>query len=92
MNLLTKAIWIVGVALLIVAGFSLLPNASDFPLPTEYSTGLINAFAALKTFNRILPIDTLVIVLGFGILIKTTTKMLLPFILWTIKKFTGSGE
>jgi len=92
MSLITLAIWITAVVAFLAAGIALLPNGSDHPLPPEIITATETLYSWLWSFNSIFPVDTLVQVLGYAVLIEIFTKILYPMVFWIIKTLTGGGE
>jgi len=92
MSLLTLGIWIASVITLITAGVALLPNGSDHPLPPEIVTGTQTLYHWLYSFNNILPVDTLILVLGYAVLIEIFCRIVYPLIFWLIKVVSGAGE
>lgn len=91
----TTVTWVASF-LLIVAfltiGIALLPNGADHPLPPEAITATISVFQWLTAFNAILPVDTLIKVLGFGVLIQVVIRLIIPALSWVIKTITGGGQ
>jgi len=92
MSLLTLALWIAGVIAFVGTGLALLPAGADHPLPIEIITATQTLYTWLYSINNILPVDTLVTVLGYGVLIEIITRIIWPMVFWLIKVITGGGE
>jgi len=73
-------------------GIALLPSGVDHPLPPEVVTATVSLFQWLTAFNAILPVDTLVRVLGFGVLLQVVLRLIIPALAWVIKTITGGGQ
>jgi len=87
--------WTLGFATIVAflgIGIALLPSGVDHPLPPEVVTATVSVFQWLTAFNAILPVDTLVKVLGFGVLIQITIRLIIPTLAWVIRTITGGGQ
>jgi len=92
MSLVTLGIWVAGVFALIVAGIALLPNGADHPLPPEIASAMINLYHWLYSLNNILPVDTLIKVVGIAVLLEIFTRIVYPLVFTFIKWMSGSGQ
>jgi len=89
MSLLTLGIWVVATVAFIVAGIALLPDGNDYPLPPEFATAIETLYTWLYSFNNLFPVDTLVQVLLYGVLLLIVTRILWPMIFFIIRLVTA---
>lgn len=92
MSLITLGVWIAAVIAFLATGIALLPNGADYPLPQEVVTATQSLYQWLYSLNSIFPVDTLVAVLGYAVLIEIFTKLVWPLIFWIFKTITGGGQ
>jgi len=92
MSLLTLGIWIASVLGLLSAGIALLPDGSAHPLPQGVIDATQTLYVWLYSFNNIFPVDVLIQVVGYAVLIEIFTRIVYPLIFWLLKVITGAGE
>jgi len=86
MNIVTLGIKIFVVFALVIGAINLLPPGSQHPLPVEIGDSIALIFGYLYALNILLPVDTLFLVAGYAIAIKTFTKIVYPIVLWLLRQ------
>jgi len=89
MTLLTKAIWISAIVAMLAGLVTVLPSGSEYPLPNEIVTATQTLYSWLLSFNNIFPVDTLVTILIYGLLIQVAIKILWPVLVFFFNSITG---
>lgn len=86
---LNYTLYLGAVLALITAGYALLPPASAHPYPPEIATAITTLYSWLYSLNNIFPVDTLVTVLGYSIVLELIVSFFYPVIMWIIKRFSA---
>jgi len=76
----------------LVIGVALLPNGADYPFPPQAVTAIQTAYHWMYSLNMLFPVDTLIQVAYYGIIITIFTKLVWPTVFWLFKTVTGGGE
>jgi len=72
---------------LLIGGFALLPNSTQYPYPTEIATALITLYSWLYSFNNIFPVDTLIVVVSYTLALEVVLTFLMPVVFWLYAQF-----
>jgi len=75
--------------ILLIGGFALLPDASQYPYPTEIATALVTLYTWLYSFNSIFPVDTLIVVVSYTLALEVIIMFLMPVVFWIMGQFRG---
>jgi len=83
---------IIAAVAFITVGLALLPDGASHPLPQGVIDATTTLYSWLWSFNNIFPVDVLVQVVGYAVLISIITGIVWPIMFWIIKVVTGAGE
>jgi len=59
---------------------------------TEITTAINTLYQWLYSFNNILPVDTVITILKYSLVIAFITKLLWPSLLWIFESITGTNR
>lgn len=90
MSILSLGIWFAGLFGFFIVIINALPSASTLPYPQEATDAINTLWGYTYGFNLIFPLDTLVTLLGFSLIIKTAVYIVWPGLLWLLKFVRGS--
>jgi len=88
-TIVKSVIWLGLVISSILASIALLPNASKYPVPTEFGLAFEVMRGYINALNEIMPIDTIFTIVTWSVIIMFVTKIVYPLIMWIISKITA---
>jgi len=82
MSLLTLGTWVAVLGLALLAGFSWLPDAEDYPYPTEVGTAITDIIGYTFSLDEILPITEFFAVISIWLVFMLVWRFIWKGILW----------
>jgi len=82
---MTRYIAFIAVLGVVVA---ILPDASAYPFPTVIGSSMRSIGSYMRALNELLPIDVLLHLLVYAVIIRATTRVVYPLVLKIITKLT----
>jgi len=92
MSLITLSLWVTGIVVFLGGMVALLPPASSYPYPADITTAITTLYQWLYSFNHILPVDTMITILKYSIVLAFLTRLLWPSLVWIFESLTGTGR
>jgi len=86
-NAILKGVMIVAFLTLVSIGYAKLPDASEYPLPSVITEAITLIYGYITAFDDILPFDTLLQVLLYGIVIQGISRLVIPGVAMIIGYF-----
>jgi len=92
MSLVTLGVWIVAFLGFMTGLWVILPDASAYPFPDEFETGITTLYGYLYNLNTIAPVYETILVVTVIIALESAVFIIWPIVLWVIRTVSGIGK
>jgi hypothetical protein len=92
MSILIMGMWLAGIVAFLFGMVAFLPDASTYPYPADISTAFHTIFSWTYSLNSIFPVDTLLTILKYSLVLWFIVKVVWPSLIWVFESITGTGR